>query len=49
MPTASIDLIKRSNAKLLKRSDTAVTSRSSSLTQDMLNSFFKKAFLRLQK
>ena len=49
MPTASIDLVKRSNAKLLSRSEAVVASRSSSLTQDMLNSFFKKSFLRLQK
>jgi UDP-N-acetylglucosamine:LPS N-acetylglucosamine transferase len=49
MPTASIDLVKRSNAKLLNRSGAAVVSRSSSLTQEMLNSFLKKAFLRLQK
>lgn len=49
MPTASLDLVKRSNAKLLSRSEAVVASRSSSLTQDMLNSFFKMAFLRLQK
>ncbi|MEC4170413.1 hypothetical protein VSQ82_24715 [Pseudomonas sp. MS-1(2024)] len=49
MPTASIDLVKRSNAKLLNRSEAVVASRSSSLTHDVLNSFFKMAFLRLQK
>ena len=49
MPTASIDLVKRSNAKLLNRSEAVVASRSSSLTLDVLYSFFKMAFLRLQK
>ena len=42
----SVDLVRSSNAKLLSGMAIKAKRRSSSLTQDMLNSFFKKAFHR---
>ena len=44
---ASVDLVRSSNAKLLSGLAPNAKRRSSSLTQDMLNSFFKKAYQRV--
>lgn len=44
---ASVDLVRSSNAKLLSGLSIKAKRRSSSLTQDMLNSFFKMAFQRV--